>query len=127
MRAAIYNPYLDTLGGGERYTLSFAKVLLNNGFDVNIFWKDSSILDKFEKRFGITLNGLNTIDDIKKGEGYDLCFWVSDGSIPILHSRNNILHFQYLELGIAQARRGWTESKDIINTRSWEEMLKLLK
>ncbi|KKQ46095.1 MAG: hypothetical protein US62_C0005G0018 [Candidatus Woesebacteria bacterium GW2011_GWA1_37_8] len=95
MRAAIYNPYLDTLGGGERYTLSFAKVLLNNGFDVNIFWKDSSILDKFEKRFGITLNGLKTIDDIKKGEGYDLCFWVSDGSIPILHSRNNILHFQF--------------------------------
>ncbi|OHB22912.1 MAG: DNA polymerase III [Parcubacteria group bacterium RIFCSPLOWO2_02_FULL_40_12] len=40
---------------------------------------------------------------------------------------HNILHFQYLELGIAQARRGWTESKDIINTRSWEEMLKLLK
>ncbi len=36
-------------------------------------------------------------------------------------------HFQYLEYGIAQARRGWAEKKDIINTRSWQEMLKLIK
>lgn len=36
-------------------------------------------------------------------------------------------HFQYLEYGIAQARRGWAEKKDIINTRDWEDMLKLLK
>lgn len=35
--------------------------------------------------------------------------------------------FQYLEFGIAQARRGWVEKKDVINTRSWSEMLKLLK
>ncbi len=36
-------------------------------------------------------------------------------------------HFQYLEYGIAQARRGWAEKKDVINTRSWGQMLKLLK
>ena len=36
-------------------------------------------------------------------------------------------HFQFLEYGIGQARRGWAEKKDVINTRSWEEMLKLLK
>lgn len=36
-------------------------------------------------------------------------------------------HLQYLELGIAQARRGWATKNDIINTRPWREMLKLLK
>lgn len=36
-------------------------------------------------------------------------------------------HFQYLEFGIAQARRGWATKADIINTRSWQEMLKQLK
>ncbi|OGN20796.1 MAG: DNA polymerase III [Candidatus Yanofskybacteria bacterium RIFOXYD1_FULL_42_10] len=36
-------------------------------------------------------------------------------------------HFQYLEYGIAQARRGWAEKKDIINTKDLEDMLKLLK
>ncbi len=40
---------------------------------------------------------------------------------------HNLLHFEFLEFGIAQARRGWAEAKDIINTRKWEEMLKLLK
>lgn len=36
-------------------------------------------------------------------------------------------HFQYLEVGIAQARRGWAEKKDIINAWPVEKMLKMLK
>ena len=42
-KAAIYNPYLDTLGGGERYTLSFAKVLADEGWVVDVEWKDIKI------------------------------------------------------------------------------------
>jgi glycosyltransferase involved in cell wall biosynthesis len=94
MRASIYNPYLDTLGGGERYTLSFALVLAKNGYDVDLEWRDSGIKGTLEKRFGMDLTKINVIPDIKKGNGYDLCFWVSDGSIPLMHARNNILHFQ---------------------------------
>jgi glycosyltransferase involved in cell wall biosynthesis len=94
MRAAIYNPYLDTLGGGERYTSVFALVLAKNGYDVDLEWKDEGIKDTLEKRFGINLDGVRIVKDIKRGDGYDLCFWVSDGSIPMLHARNNILHFQ---------------------------------
>jgi glycosyltransferase involved in cell wall biosynthesis len=40
------------------------------------------------------LAGINFVPDIGRGDGYDLCFWVSDGSIPILRSRKNFLHFQ---------------------------------
>ncbi|MEK7203765.1 MAG: DNA polymerase/3'-5' exonuclease PolX, partial [Patescibacteria group bacterium] len=40
---------------------------------------------------------------------------------------HSTIHFQYLEFGIGQARRGWAEAKDIINTRGWKEMLGLLK
>ena len=94
MKAAIYNPYFDTLGGGERYALSFAKVLQNRGYDVYIEWKDGGIKKVLEERFGIDLRGINIVSDIKRGEDYDLCFWVSDGSIPLMHSRQNILHFQ---------------------------------
>lgn len=36
-------------------------------------------------------------------------------------------HFDYLEYGIAQARRGWAERKDIINAWPLEKMLKMLK
>lgn len=95
MKAAIYNPYLDTLGGGERYTLTFAKVLAEEGYDVDIEWKDKAIKEKLSKRFGLKLpNNINVVDSINRGEGYDICFWVTDGSIPTLRSRKNYLHFQ---------------------------------
>lgn len=93
-KAAIYNPYLDTLGGGERYTLAFARVLVNAGWTVDVEWEDNLLKIKLEQRLGIDLSNINFISDIKKGSGYDLCFWVSDGSIPLLHSRKNLLHFQ---------------------------------
>jgi glycosyltransferase involved in cell wall biosynthesis len=94
MRAAIYNPYLDTLGGGERYTLSFANALAKNCWKVDIEWKDEEIKPISESRFGISLDNIDIVPNIKKGDGYDLCFWVSDGSIPTLSARKNILHFQ---------------------------------
>lgn len=40
---------------------------------------------------------------------------------------HNANHFQYLEYGISQARRGWAEKKDIINGWPVEKMLKMLK
>lgn len=94
-KAAIINPYLDTLGGGEKYTLSFAKVLSENGYDVDIEWKDKSILNVLTNRFGMKLQkNINIVNDAKRGENYDLCFWVSDGSIPTLRSSKNFIHFQ---------------------------------
>lgn len=94
MRAAIYNPYLDTLGGGERYTLSFAKVLTTEGYSVDLEWKSADIKENLAERFGMDLSDINIVSDIRRGDGYDLCFWVSDGSIPALKARKNILHFQ---------------------------------
>lgn len=94
MRAAIYNPYLDTLGGGERFTGVFAEVLSKNGYSVDLEWKDPKIKELLTSRFGINLGSINIVKDIKRGDGYDLCFWVSDGSIPMLRARKNILHFQ---------------------------------
>ena len=38
-----------------------------------------------------------------------------------------IAHFKFLRLGIAQARRGWAEKKDVINAHDWKNMLKMLK
>lgn len=40
---------------------------------------------------------------------------------------HSVGHFQYLECGVAQARRGWAEKKDIINAWPVERMLKMLK
>ena len=40
---------------------------------------------------------------------------------------HSIAHLDFLEYGIAQARRGWAEKSDIINSRPLEAFLKLLK
>jgi len=40
---------------------------------------------------------------------------------------HSILHMKYLEYGIAQARRGWAEKKDIINTQPLNKFLSYLK
>ena len=94
MKAAIYNPYLDTLGGGERYTMAIAAALAKLNYKVDVEWKNAGIKEELEKRFGIDLTGINFVDDIKRGDTYDVCFWVSDGSIPTLRARKNFLHFQ---------------------------------
>jgi len=94
MKAAIYNPYFDTLGGGERYSLAFATSLQKMGYDVYIQWENKAILKSLEDRFGIDLSKVNLSSNIKKGDGFDVCFWVSDGSIPLLRARKNVLHFQ---------------------------------
>lgn len=94
MRAAIYSPYLDTLGGGERYVLSFAKVLKDAGWSVEVESSDGSILARCTERFGLNLDNLRVVKSVNRGSGYDLCFWLSDGSIPTLFARKNILHFQ---------------------------------
>ncbi len=103
MKAAIYDPYLDTLGGGERYALTVADCLSKNGYQVDVFWDDKGIKPKIKERLGIKIERVNFIPNIfnkdskigKKGlKEYDLIFFLSDGSIPFLPSKTNILHFQ---------------------------------
>jgi DNA polymerase (family 10) len=40
------------------------------------------------------------------------------------HSLTDLGH---MRLGIGQARRGWLERDDVLNTRSWNELSQLLK
>ncbi|KKQ43327.1 MAG: polymerase X family protein, partial [Parcubacteria group bacterium GW2011_GWE2_37_8] len=47
--------------------------------------------------------------------------------LSINSDAHNIGHLYYLYFGIAQARRGWAEKKDIINAWPLEKMLKMLK
>jgi len=94
MKAAIFNPYLDTLGGGERYTVGAIQAFRHEGYRVELEWKEQAIIGKLEKRFGVSLENTKVVESVNRGDGYDACFWISDGSIPTLRSRNNILHFQ---------------------------------
>ena len=107
-KALIFDPYLDTLGGGERYTLTVARILSNSGYKVSLAWPSQEILESATFRFGLNLKNItadlkafelfqssgNLLKKIEITKGYDLVFFLSDGSIPFLFGKKNILHFQ---------------------------------
>ena len=47
--------------------------------------------------------------------------------LGISSDSHSTAHLHYLELGVAQARRGWATAKDIVNTRKLAEFKKSLK
>jgi len=104
MRIGVFNPYLDSLGGGERYTLTVARVL-SQKHDVYIFWDNEKIKEKIKERLNINLDRvkftkniftrkINLLKRLILSSGYDLIFFLSDGSIPASFAKRNILHFQ---------------------------------
>lgn len=105
MKIGIFDPYLDTMAGGERYILS-AALCLSKKHQVTLFWDldSSSIRDSAERRFGFDLRELRFTDNIFsatvslskrliKSREYDAIIYVSDGSIPTV-ATNLYLHFQ---------------------------------
>ncbi len=104
MKAGIFDPYLDTLGGGERYCLTVAEALLKRGWQVDIFWPNDLLRNKLQNKFNLSIEKLNFVAYSPYGKNlwqrksfeknYDFLFYLSDGSIPFMFGKNNILHFQ---------------------------------
>lgn len=92
MKVGIYTPYLDTLGGGERYVLTVAEFFLRRKDNVDIFWK-KDLKTEINDRFNIDLSRANFIPDFKTF-GYDLIFFLSDGSLPLSFAKKTVIHFQ---------------------------------
>jgi glycosyltransferase involved in cell wall biosynthesis len=104
MKIGIYNPYLDSLSGGERYMLTIASALQHT-YEVHVFWNDKTLREKAENRLSINLSkvqfvptvfspGIPIISSFIKTKMYDVIIVLSDGSIPFIASRFGILHFQ---------------------------------
>lgn len=98
-KAALYNPYLNTLGGGEKHILSILKALEDEGFSIDIFWNEE-LSTQIEKRFDLKFNNLNFIPNIfKDGSSvlkklailgrYEKFFYVTDGSYFFSTAKKN--------------------------------------
>lgn len=104
MKLGIFDPYLDTIGGGERYCLSLAEIFLKEGYLVDVFWKDSLLKEKLIQRFGLDIEKINFVDYSPRKKSlikrrnfenkYDFLFYFSDGSLPFMFGKKNFLHFQ---------------------------------
>ena len=40
---------------------------------------------------------------------------------------HSLAALDYMRFGVMNARRGWASPKDVVNTRSWKQLKKLLK
>lgn len=102
-KAIFFDPYLETIGGGERYIFTLVESLLNDGWAVDVLWEKPSeeIKKKISSRFKLNIGKANFVappSNIfgrwRQQQKYDLAFWLSDGSVPFLFAKKNILHFQ---------------------------------
>ncbi len=99
-KIALYSPYLDILGGGERFILTIAEYLsLHN--DVFIYWNSDSFINLALKKLGIDLSRvkiikkpLTSLDFAKKNLFLDHFFYMTDGSLFFSSSKKNYLIIQ---------------------------------
>lgn len=105
MKIGIYDPYLDSLSGGEKYMLSMAECL-SHRHEVDVFWDDRTVADKASMKLNLDLKKVNIrtnyftskskfSERILKSKEYDLLIILSDGSIPLTLAHRTFLHFQH--------------------------------
>ncbi len=97
---ALYNPYLDVLGGGEKHILSILQVLAEVGWKVDIFW-ESDLSKKIANQLGLSFRNLRFVPNIffKKPlltklshlQKYDLFFYVTNGSYFFSSAKKNFV------------------------------------
>src|SRR4030042_4401438 len=102
-RIGFSSPYLNIMGGGERYLLSIAEYFSQNN-DVTLFAK-RSITEKVKKILNISLKNItdfiecdfkkiNFFEKYRILREFDLFFCMTDGSLFFPFSRKNFLIIQ---------------------------------
>lgn len=104
MKIGIFDPYLDDLGGGEKYMMNLASCL-SGDHEVFVFWDDPESLKGLIDRFSLNTSKIKFYKNIfKKGFGlsrklletrkFDIIIVLSDGSVPLSLSKKTFLHIQ---------------------------------
>ncbi len=91
----IVDPYLDVFGGGEKHILSIGKVFEEHGYAVALFWHDNAILSHLSDKLKIDVNSFTVEKAARKGEGYDVLLYVTDGSYFIPKAKKNYVFCMY--------------------------------
>lgn len=99
-KIALYNPYLDVLGGGEKHILSIIDVLVGEGYDLTIFW-DKNISSNIFNRFFLknikkinwlpSIKNLGTFQTLQILKTFNYFFYVTDGSYFFSTAKKNFV------------------------------------
>lgn len=99
-KVALYNPYLDSLGGGEKHILSILEVLEKEaGYEPYIFW-DTNLSEPLKDKLDVHFTNLSFLPNIfqnKSGliqklhtlKDFDLFFYVTNGSYFFSSAKKN--------------------------------------
>ena len=101
VKVALYSPYLDIFGGGEKHILSILKIFDLYGCEVDLLWNDLEIAGKIKNDLALNFEHLKIVDNflikdnfinklIKTGH-YDYVFYVTNGSYFFSLGRNNYI------------------------------------
>lgn len=104
MRIGIFDPYLDDLGGGEKYMMTIAQCLSENQ-KVDVFWDNIDDLKDLNQRFPLDLSRVSVVSNIFSSRystfkrlietrKYDAIIFLSDGSLPLVLSKKLFVHIQ---------------------------------
>ncbi|MFH1827245.1 MAG: glycosyltransferase family 4 protein [bacterium] len=100
-KIALFDPYLDVLGGGEKHILSIIKAISKNA-DIEIFW-DTNIYNDIKSRLNIEFENppifnknifsskKNLIQKLQTLKKYDLFFYVTNGSYFFSSANKNFV------------------------------------
>lgn len=103
IRVGMYDPFLDTLGGGEKYILSIMDVFAGLGYEVNIFW-DKDLSHEIKERFSfrcidtskylpnIFKNNSSPLQTLRTLQTFDFFFYVTDGSYFFSGAKKNFVY-----------------------------------
>lgn len=120
MRIGVYDPYLDDLGGGEKYMMSIASCLSDKN-EVKVFWNKQEDVDILLQRFNINLSKISLVENVFSSTSslvrrlfvtstYKEIIVLSDGSIPLVASKKLFLHIQQ-PLNNSQTKSLWGRFK----------------
>lgn len=104
MKIGIFDPYLNDLGGGEKYMMSIAECLSRDN-SVVVFWDRQEDLRKVAERFSLDISRIKLKKNIFSPQysffkrcldslSYDAIVILSDGSVPFVLSEKLFIHFQ---------------------------------
>ncbi len=121
MKIGIFDPYLNDLGGGEKYMMTIAECL-SDKHEVFVFWDNKEDVDELKNRFSLNLDKVALVKNIFSPKvsqlkrffetrKYDAIIFLSDGSFPFSLSKKLFVHLQ-------QPLEG-------INASSWKDTVKL--
>lgn len=114
---AMENPYFNILGHPTGRMIN-----KRNGYDMDM---DEVMKEAADQ--GVFLEINSNPDRIDLNDKHIMKARKAGVKFAISTDAHAISNFDYIKYGVAQARRGWLCKDDIINTRSWRELKKLLK